>query len=172
MKKKPTKKFVPKLKAPKAKAKVMLKSLSALEARWAALNIPDKKPKPIRKQFEHYTGDGGRDLVKAKVAPSKDWAFRTKAEGRPSLVMPKKVNVKLTKQIWPHSKLIAVFRQNGINMGEGSCNWFCLFDTPSRKMTAQDQLDIMLMPHDAYFTVRHNLPKHWLIIEDKGGTIL
>lgn len=167
------KKFIPKLKPKKAKAKPKLeiKNLSALEAGKAALQL-GKKSVPVRRQFEHYTGNGSGDLVKTKVAPSKDWAFRTKAEGRPSLVMPRKVSIKLRKEVWTFAHLIRILRDNEINMGAPGCNWFCHFNTPCRKMTAQDQLDLMMMPYTFFFTVSHNLPKKWIVIEDKGGTEL
>lgn len=163
-----TKKFRPKLKQPKAK---VLKSLNALDAGIAA---QADKPKKERKVFQQYRGEvdakGQVHLVPTGNVRPKDWAFKTKPEGRPSLIMPKKVDVPLKRQLWTQRVLRDTFINHQINMGSGENRWFVLFDTPSRKVTAQDQLDLLLADESTRYFVRVNMGKKWIIIENKDGS--
>lgn len=164
------KKTLFKLKSPKK-----LKKLNAIDAGNAALGKPfdivNMGKKPVgRRKFQHYTGNGNGDLKKID-APAKDGMFRTVAEGRAKNVMPKLVKIKTKPEVWTAKAMLGFLLGNHINMGGEGNRWFIAFDEPARKMTAQDQLDLMSELHDSektYF-VQHNLAKKHVIIAKKAG---
>ena len=125
----------------------------------------------FRKEFQDFSINGKGDVRALAAHKPKDWAFKTKNEGRPKLVTTKKVNVKLKKEIWQQPRLLTFMRGNQIHVGK-DCNWMVMLENPDRKMQPNDQLEILLAFPDTFFTVKFNVNHRWLIVEDVGGTIL
>lgn len=120
-----------------------------------------------RKSYVHLSKDGtGKVVVTDK--PPKDQFFKTPAEGRPKLAIPVRPKpVKMKDQLWNGHTMVNFFRVNQINAA--STNWIVLFNTPHRKMTPEDQLELMLAHSDTEYLVQINEQKKYLIIDNLKG---
>lgn len=79
----------------------------------------------------------------------------------------KKREVKLSMEIWSALSMRNWFLNNVIHADH--TDWIIHFDTPNRKMTAADQLYLMLQPDRLKHTVRINYNRKHMIIQNIDG---
>lgn len=78
-----------------------------------------------------------------KILPlPKDNLFRRPCEGRAQHIIKKPKVVKTKRERWTSGKLRHFFLDENIHAN--TTQWFICFDSPNRKMTPADQLDLML----------------------------
>lgn len=122
----------------------------------------DKANKKERKKYEHFS-DGKR-----VDAPPKDGFYRNYSEGRITGVMPKKKIPKLKLEVWDQQSLSNFFRNNQIH-ADHTDGWFVTFNIPARKMTVEDQLELMLALSDTEYEIQINRQHKHLIIDTLKG---
>lgn len=118
-------------------------------------------------QAEHETRDGKGNVYKMSSPPS-DTFFRNKNEGRSQSKRAFKAKpIKFKPEIWPQQTLIGFFRRHSINAR--TTDWFIVFHEPSRKMTQDDQILLLLQPDQTEYRIDINIEKKKLIINNLYG---
>lgn len=102
-----------------------------------------------------------------KVLPHvKESMWRTQAEGREKQIMPHRAKtIKLKQEWWDSKTLSDFFRANSIHAEKDTAGWFITMNNPSRKLTAKDQLEIMLQEFETEHLVHINPTHQHLVIE-------
>ncbi len=118
------------------------------------------------KKYQHSKIDGAGNVTKID-APPKDQFFRTRSEGRPKNVTPKKTEVKTKKELWNGNTMHNFFREENI-IAERT-DWHVFFNEPARKMTNDDQLVILMKHTDTEWEVAISRRHKYLCIEELHG---
>lgn len=112
-------------------------------------------------------GAAGPESAK-EVHKPKDQYFRTRSEGRSDNQRAKRARpVKFHESIWGQ-KHFAQFMRVQIGHADHT-RWICNLSNPKRKMTASDQLTIMLAPELTRYRVEIESVKKYLVIHNLKG---
>lgn len=120
-------------------------------------------PRPVV-IHQRYDGTGKLQVIDA---PPKDQFFRTRSEGRPQNVTPKRKKIKTKRQLWNGHTMSNFFRENRILADETT--WHIFFNNPARKMTIKDQLLLMMHHSDTEFVVDYSYNDQYLCIDNLTG---
>lgn len=126
--------------------------------------VREQQKRNLRKSVVHYSKDGNGN-IKEVVPTPKDPLFRTPSEGRVSPV----VKVRPVPKAMKHELWNGTAMQNFLRIHEiyaDKTDWFITFNTPSRKMTAADQVILLMANTETEYEVRINRDKKYLIIEE------
>lgn len=118
-----------------------------------------------KKQVKHFTrtAKGTKEVL-----PSLEHKlFRTKVEGRAKqVVSPRVKKIPLKTTIWSSSQILRFFQQHQIHPLK--TKWFVHFNTPHRKMTCEDFVELTLQ-YQTFHRVHSNMNyKHFIIESLKG----
>lgn len=116
-------------------------------------------------EYVAYSGDG---VMRKVDAPPKDGFFR-EAKLRHKHMTPKRKKLKMKTEIWNQAMLANLFRTEEIHADEPK-GWTIYLNNPARKMTAADQLHIMLKDSDLDYEVQVNHNEKHMVIEDLHPT--
>jgi hypothetical protein len=112
-------------------------------------------------------GAAGPESTKIVHKP-KDQYFRTRSEGRADTQRAKRARpVKFREVIYSQRDLVFLFRSHVRHADH--TRWICNLSNPKRKMTASDQLEIMLAPELTRYRVEIETVKKYLIIHNLKG---
>lgn len=90
----------------------------------------------------------GAGKITSKVTKPKDWAFRTPAEGRPKSVISRRAKpVKMHYVLWK-KEIVRDFVIYDL-MENQNFKWQVSCENPTRKLTAQDLIDLVRYPQPA-----------------------
>lgn len=112
-------------------------------------------------------GSAGPESAK-EVHKPKDQYFRARSEGRSDTQRSRHARpVKFREAIYSQKQLVLLFRAQ-IRHADHT-KWICNLGNPKRKMTASDQLEIMLAPELTRYRVEIEPVKKYLIIHNLKG---
>lgn len=128
--------------------------------------LPLQGAPPLRRKYQTFIreGDEGKAEAIATIAKPKDWAFRKQTESRAKLVMPHRAKaLKFKRELWNQTQLSNFFRVNAIYASH--TDWHVSFNEPARKMTASDQVELLLAPSSTEYEIEINENRMHLIID-------
>lgn len=120
-----------------------------------------------KSKFEYFTRTAkGTESI---LPPQKRQLFRSLSEGREPNILKKKKLIPLKRELWTSGQLTHFFQDQNPPIHARHTTWTIFFEKPNRKMTPEDQLDLMLQPTFTSHYLKISLDRQHLIIDTLEG---